>query len=87
MGAVRPLIGTIMLLRILLFVGLALLIYLGIRRIWKDWSLKFDGDAAEAKRIRRERDLAERQRPDVIDLKRGDDGTYRPGDKRDDKRG
>jgi hypothetical protein len=69
-----------MLLRILLFTFIALLIYFGIRRIWKDWSGKFDADAAEARRLRRQRDLADRQRPDVIDLKRDDDGTYRPDD-------
>jgi hypothetical protein len=69
-----------MLLRILLFAFIAALIYFGVRRIWKDWSGKFDADAAEAKRLRRQRDLAERQRPDVIDLKRDDDGTYRPDD-------
>ena len=40
-----------MLLRILLFVGLALLIYFGIRRIWRDWTQKFNHDAEEAKRI------------------------------------
>jgi hypothetical protein len=76
-----------MLLRILLFVGLAILIYFGIRRIWKDWSGKFNQDAEEAKRLARERDKVESQRPDVIDLKRGDDGTYRPQGKGDaDKR-
>lgn len=76
-----------MLLRVLLFVGLALLIYFGVRRIWKDWSNKFNQDAEEAKRLARERDKLERQRPDVIELKRGDDGTYRPTGKDDaDKR-
>ncbi|WP_338722652.1 hypothetical protein [Devosia sp. XK-2] len=76
-----------MLLRILLFVGLGLLIYFGIRRIWKDWTHKFNHDAEEAKRIARERDRAERSQPGVIDLKRGEDGTYRPGNKDDaDKR-
>ena len=75
-----------MLLRILLFAGLAILIYFGIRRIWKDWSNKFNHDAEEAKRLARERDKLERQRPDVIDLKRGDDGTYRPRDGKDDRR-
>ena len=69
-----------MLLRILLFVGLALLIYFGIRRIWRDWTQKFNHDAEEAKRIARERDRAERDKPGVIDLKRGEDGTYRPRD-------
>lgn len=75
-----------MLLRILLFVGLALMIYFGVRRIWKDWSGKFNHDAEEARRLARERDRVERQQPGVIDLKRGEDGTYRPkngNDKRD----
>lgn len=75
-----------MLLRILLFVALALFVYFGVRRIWKDWSNKFNQDAEEAKRLARERDRIERQRPDVIDLKRGDDGTYRPRDGKDDRR-
>jgi hypothetical protein len=76
-----------MLLRILIFVVLGLMIYFGIRRIWKDWSKKLNQDAEEARQLRRERDLAERQRPDVIDLKRSDDGTYRPTAKDDsDKR-
>ncbi len=76
-----------MLLRILLFTLIALIIYFGIRRIWKDWSGKFKADEEEARLLRRQRDLAERQRPDVIDLKRGDDGTYRPKGKDDaDKR-
>ncbi|MCW5722976.1 MAG: hypothetical protein KIS86_17730 [Devosia sp.] len=68
-----------MLLRILLITALAVLIYFGVRRIWRDWSGKFNADADEARRLRRQRDLAERQRPDVIDLKRDDDGTFRPG--------
>lgn len=76
-----------MLLRILLFTFLAMLIYFGVRRIWKDWSGKFKADDEEARLLRRQRDLAERQRPDVIDLKQGEDGTYRPqgkdGDRRD----
>ena len=76
-----------MLLRILLFTALIVLIYLGIRRIWKDWTGKFKADEEQARIAQRERDAAERQRPDVIDLKRDDDGTYRPQDQRDtDKR-
>lgn len=74
-----------MLLRILIITALALMVYFGIRRIWKDWSRKFDHDAEEEKRLRHERDLAERQRPDVIDLQRGDDGTFRPDGRKDDK--
>ncbi len=72
-----------MLLRILLIVGLGLLIYFGIRRIWMDWSKKFKQDDEQARLARRQRDLAERQRPDVIDLKRDEDGTYRPKGRRD----
>lgn len=72
-----------MLLRILLFVGLGLLIYFGVRRIWMDWSKKFKNDDEQARVARRERDLAERQRPDVIDLKQDEDGTYRPKDRTD----
>lgn len=76
-----------MLLRVLLFTFLAIVIYLGIRRIWKDWTGKFNKDAEEERLLRRQRDLAERQRPDVIDLKRDDDGTFRPKGKDDsDKR-
>jgi len=74
-----------MLLRILIITVLGLMVYFGIRRIWKDWTNKFDTDAAEEKRLRHQRDLAERQRPDVIDLKRGDDGTFRPGGRKDDR--
>lgn len=67
-----------MLLRILIFAVLALIIYLGIRRIWMDWSNKFKTDEEQARIARRQRDLAERQRSDVIDLKQDKDGTYRP---------
>jgi len=70
-------------LRILIFAALAVIVYLGVRRIWRDWTSKFDNDAEDAKRLRRERDLAERQRPDVIDLKRDEDGTFRPNDRDD----
>ena len=69
-----------MLLRILIFVVIAIAIYLGIRKIWRDWSGAFKAEDAEARRLRRERDLREREQPGVIDLKRDKDGTYRPGD-------
>ena len=69
-----------MLLRILIFVVIAIAIYLGVRKIWRDWSGAFKAEDAEARRLRRERDLREREQPGVIDLKRDKDGTYRPGD-------
>ncbi|WP_332688437.1 hypothetical protein [Devosia sp.] len=73
-----------MLLRVIIFVVIGLAIYLGVRKIWRDWSGQFKSEDDEARRLRRERDLRERAQPGVIDLKRDDDGTYRPGD--DDKR-
>ena len=73
-----------MLLRVIIFLVIGIAIYLGIRKIWRDWSGQFKSEDQEAKRLRRERDLRERAQPGVIDLKRDEDGTFRPGD--DDKR-
>ena len=73
-----------MLLRVIIFLAIGIAIYLGIRKIWRDWSGQFKSEDQEAKRLRRERDLRERAQPGVIDLKRDEDGTFRPGD--DDKR-
>ncbi len=72
-----------MALRILIFVVIALIIWFGLRRIWRDWSTKFKADDEAARLARRERDLREREQPGVIDLKRDQDGTFRPRD--DDK--
>ena len=69
-----------MLLRVIIFVIIALAIWLGLRKIWRDWSGQFKAEDEEARRLRRERDLRERAQPGVIDLKRDKDGTYRPGD-------
>lgn len=69
-----------MLLRVLIFVALALFIGLSVRKIWRDWQGQFKAEDEEKRRLERERDLRERQRPDVIDLKRDEDGTFRPGD-------
>jgi hypothetical protein len=71
------------LLRALIFAIIGIAIWLGIRKIWRDWTGQFKADDEEARRLRRERDLRERQQPGVIDLKRGEDGTFRPGDKDD----
>ena len=62
-------------LRMLIFLLIAVAIFFGARRIWRDWRGQFKQlDAAD-----RERDLRERKRPDVITLKRDKDGTFRPG--------
>jgi len=63
-----------MLLRVIIFVIIALAIWLGLRKIWRDWS----GQFKQLDKERHERDLRERQRPDVITLKRDKDGKFRP---------
>ena len=63
------------LLRLLVYAIILGAIYFGLKRIINDWRARFrqEDDAA------RERDLRERQRPDVIDLSPGEDGVFRPG--------
>ncbi|MFK4813014.1 hypothetical protein ACI3KW_22685 [Devosia sp. ZW T5_3] len=73
-------------IRILIFAVVFGVIYLGIRKIWRDWKGQFKADDEAARQLRRERDLRERQQPGVIDLKRDNDGTFRPNGKDDDKR-
>ena len=72
------------LLRVLLYLIIAGAIYLGVRKIWRDWSGAFRAEDEESRKLRRERDLRERAQPGVIDLKRDEDGRFRPED--DDKR-
>jgi hypothetical protein len=67
---------TATLIRIVLFALIGLAIWLGLRRIWRDWT----GEFKAIDKAKRERDLKERARPDVITLKRDKDGTFRPGD-------
>ena len=73
-------------IRILIFAVIFGVIYLGIRKIWRDWKGQFKSEDEAARQLRRERDLRERQQPGVIDLKRDNDGTFRPNGKDDDKR-
>ncbi len=62
----------------LLIYGIVLgAIYIGIRRILADWSNRF----RDIDKQTRERDLRERKRPDVVELKRDKDGVFRPSDK------
>lgn len=64
------------LLRIAVYAIIAGAIYFGVRRILLDWRGRF----RDLDQSRRERDLRERERPDVIDLKRDKDGVYRRDD-------
>ncbi|MGV8832337.1 MAG: hypothetical protein ACOH2N_10210 [Devosia sp.] len=71
---------TAMLLRVVIFIAIGLFIYLGIKKIWRDWTSQFKSDDEEARRLRRERDQREREKPGIIDLKRDEDGRFRPDD-------
>ena len=66
---------TATILRIILFALIGLAIWWGLRRIWRDWT----GEFKAIDKAKRQRDLKERARPDVITLKRDKDGTFRPG--------
>ena len=65
-----------MLWRIVIFAAIAIAIYVGVRRIWRDFTKPF---RAEETAIH-QRDLKERDAPGVITLKRDKDGTFRPPD-------
>ena len=68
-----------LILRVIIYVAILAAIYFGVRKIWRDWS----GHFRTIDEARRQRDLSERKRPDVIDLERGHDGVYRRPDNRD----
>lgn len=78
MGKVGSVTG--MVWRVIIFAVVGIVVYLGLRKIWRDWTGQFKSEDEQAKRLRRERDLKERAQPGVIDLKRDDDGTFRPDD-------
>ena len=65
------------LLRIVIYAVIAGAIYFAIKKIIDDWKGRF----REMDDKVRERDLRERKRPDVIELKRDEDGVYRKKDK------
>jgi len=67
--------------RVIIITVIGLAIFWSLRKIWRDWTGHFNAEEQEQKRLRRERDLREREQPGVIDLKRDKDGTFRPGDK------
>jgi hypothetical protein len=61
-------------IRLVVSAAIAIAIYVGVRRIWRDWTRQF---RTEEKQIH-ERDLKERDAPGVITLQRDKDGTFRP---------
>lgn len=63
-----------------IFIGV--LIFLGLRSILRDWKKQFAEDdkaAAHKRQAQLERNRKEAKTPGVVELKRGDDGVYRPG--------
>lgn len=67
--------------RVIVILVVLAAIFFGVRRIWRDWK----GEFKAVDKTRRQRDLAERQRPDVIELKRNKDGVFRPGEGDEDR--
>ena len=65
-----------LLLKIVVFLLVALAIYTGVRRIWRDFTKQFRAEETAV----HQRDLKERDAPGVITLKRDKDGTFRPPD-------
>lgn len=68
-------------IRIVLFAVIGAMIYFGVRRIFRDWK----GQFKEVDKQRRQRDLQERKRPDVVTLKRDKDGKFRPPEDMDNR--
>ena len=66
------------LLKIIIFAVVAWFVYTNVRRLWRDLTGQFRADD----KAKKDRVQQERQRPDVIDLKRDADGVYRPPDER-----
>ena len=63
-----------LLIRLLVIAIIGVAIYVGIRRIWRDWTKQFRVE----EKVIHERDLKERDLPGVITLERDKDGTFRP---------
>jgi len=70
---------TAIVLRIIIYAAIAGFIYFGVRRLWRDLTGQVRGTGSANRRVRPQPDLNEQARPDVIELKRGADGVYRPG--------
>ena len=63
-----------LLIRIIVIAAIGFAIYVGVRRIWRDWTKQFRVE----EKVIHERDLKERDQPGVITLERDKDGTFRP---------
>ena len=70
---------TAILIRLIIYAAIIGFIYFGARKIWRDWTAQF----RTVDKQRHERDLSERARPDVIDLKRDGDGIFRAPTEKD----
>ena len=68
-------------MRVLIFIILFVLIYFGVRRIIRDWRERYQ----QLDKQKRERDLKERKRDDVVDLTPDKDGVFREKNQHNDK--
>ncbi len=69
---------TAILIRVVIFLVIAGVIFLGARRIWRDWKGQFRAeDKARLERDRAEREAIKRN-DGMITLKRDKDGKFRP---------
>jgi len=69
-----------LILRVLFFAAIALAVWWGVRKIWRDWSGAFKAeDKARLERDRAEREQVKRN-DGMITLKRDKDGKFRPED-------
>ncbi|HVW91517.1 MAG TPA: hypothetical protein VHB74_02820 [Devosia sp.] len=71
---------TAILIKVIIYAAIAGFIYFGVRRLWRDFTAPFRAMQGQAGPFPRRPDLNETARPDVIELKRGPDGVYRPPD-------
>lgn len=71
---------SIIIVRLIIYGVLFAIIYFGIRRIIRDWRQRFRDLDKET----RDRDLKERAQPGVVELKKDEDGVFRPKSIEDD---
>jgi len=71
---------TAILLRLIIYAAIAAFVWFGVRRLWRDMTAPFRGgtNPGQAPGPRPGPKVDERRTPEVIELKRGADGVYRP---------
>lgn len=73
---------TAILLRLVIYAAIAAFVYFGVRRLWRDITGPFRATPTAPRPAPK---VDERRTPDVIELKRGADGVYRPPGEREER--